>query len=99
LGHRRGGEECREMKRAKIKGWTWVSEDWRGEKTSFGEKDREEFDQVKVALVLVFVLRVPDEFGVSGHVVVGDHAAVRTTGYRTSSGRVVRRDGEGEEKG
>ncbi len=51
-------------------------EDWRGEKTNFGEKDGEEFDQVKVALVPVVELHVPDEFGVSGHVVVSDHAAV-----------------------
>ncbi len=52
-------------------------ENWRGEKMSFGEKDGEEFDQVKVALVPVVELHVPDEeFGVSGHVVVSDHAAV-----------------------
>ncbi len=38
----------------------------------FGEEDGEEFDQVKVALVSVVELDVPDEFGVSGHVVVSD---------------------------
>ena len=43
---------------------------------SFGEEDGEEFDQVKVALVPVVELDVPDEFGVGGHVVVSDHAAV-----------------------
>ena len=43
---------------------------------SFGEEDGEDFDQVKVALVPVVELDVPDEFGVSGHVVVSDHAAV-----------------------
>ncbi len=42
----------------------------------FGEEDGEEFDQVKVALVPVIKLDVPDEFGVGGHVVVSDHAAV-----------------------
>ena len=41
-----------------------------------GEKDGEEFDQVKVALVPVFELHVPNEFGLGGHVVVRDHAAV-----------------------
>ena len=50
--------------------------DGRGGKMSLGEKDGEEFDQVKVALVPVVELDVPDEFGVSGHVVVSDHAAV-----------------------
>ncbi len=33
---------------------------------SFGEEDGEEFDQVKVALVPVVELDVPDEFGVGG---------------------------------
>ncbi len=42
----------------------------------FGEEDGEEFDQVKVALVSVVELDVPDDFGFSGHVVVSDHAAV-----------------------
>jgi hypothetical protein len=32
----------------------------------FGEKDGEEFDQVKVALVPVVKLDEPDEFDVSG---------------------------------
>ena len=41
-----------------------------------GEKDGEEFDQVKVALVPVFEENVPDEFVLGGHVVVSDHAAV-----------------------
>ena len=41
-----------------------------------GEKDREEFNQVKVALIPVFELHVPNEFGLGGHVVVRDHAAV-----------------------
>ncbi len=36
----------------------------------------EEFDQVKVALVPIVELDVPDEFGVNGHVVVSDHATV-----------------------
>jgi hypothetical protein len=43
---------------------------------SFGEENGKELDQVKVALVPVVELHVPDEFGVSGHVVVSDHAAV-----------------------
>ena len=41
-----------------------------------GEKDGEEFDQVKVALIPVFKAHVPNEFGLGGHVVVSDHAAV-----------------------
>ena len=41
-----------------------------------GEKDGEEFDQVKVALVPVFELHVPNEFGLGGHVAVRDHAVV-----------------------
>ena len=41
-----------------------------------GEKDGEEFDQVKVALIPVFEPHVPNEFGLGGHVVVRDHAAV-----------------------
>ena len=41
-----------------------------------GEKDGEEFDQVKVALIPVFETHVPNEFGLGGHVVVSDHAAV-----------------------
>ncbi len=41
-----------------------------------GEKDGEEFDQVKVPLIPVFEVDVPDEFVLGGHVVVGDHAAV-----------------------
>ncbi len=41
-----------------------------------GEKDGEEFDQVKVALVPVFETNVPDEFVLGGHVVVSDHATV-----------------------
>ncbi len=43
----------------------------------FGEEDGEEFDQVNVALVPVVELDVPDEFGVSGYVMVSaNHAAV-----------------------
>jgi hypothetical protein len=42
----------------------------------FREKDGEEFDQVKVALVPVVELHVPNEFGLDGHVVVSEHAAV-----------------------
>ena len=42
----------------------------------FREKDGEEFDQVKVALVPVFETNMPDEFVLGGHVVVSDHAAV-----------------------
>ena len=41
-----------------------------------GEKDGEEFDQVKVAPIPVLKLHVPDEFVLGGHVVVSDHAAV-----------------------
>ena len=41
-----------------------------------GEKDGEEFDQVKVALVPVVEPHVPNEFGLGGHVVVRYHAAV-----------------------
>jgi hypothetical protein len=41
-----------------------------------GEKDGEEFDQVKVALVPVLEPNVQNEFGLGGHVVVSDHAAV-----------------------
>jgi hypothetical protein len=47
-----------------------------GGKVGFGEEDGGESDQVKVAFVPVVELDVPDEFGVSGHVVVSDHAAV-----------------------
>ena len=42
----------------------------------FREKNGEEFDQVKVALVPVFETNMPDEFVLGGHVVVSDHAAV-----------------------
>jgi len=49
---------------------------WRGEKMGLGEKDGEEFDQVKVALIPVLELHVPDEFVLGGHVVVSDHATV-----------------------
>ena len=45
----------------------------------FGKEDGEEFGQVEVALVPVVELHVPDEFVVSGHVVVSDHAAVPLT--------------------
>ena len=41
-----------------------------------GEKDGEEFYQVKVALIPVLEANVPDEFVLGGHVVVSDHAAV-----------------------
>ena len=41
-----------------------------------GEKNGEEFDQVKVALITVFETNVPDEFVLGGHVMVSDHAAV-----------------------
>ena len=41
-----------------------------------GEKNGEEFDQVKVALVPVFETNMPDEFVLGGHVVVSDNAAV-----------------------
>jgi hypothetical protein len=50
--------------------------DRRGEKMSLREKNGEEFDQVEVALIHNVELHVPDEFGVGGHVVVSDHAAV-----------------------
>ena len=48
----------------------------RGEKMGLGEKNGEEFDQVKVALITVFETNVPDEFVLGGNVVVSDHAAV-----------------------
>ena len=67
----------------------------------FGEKDGEEFDQVKVALVPVVELDVPDEFGVSGHVVVSDHAAVPPAAELhpdVSSDEVVRVRGRVEER-
>jgi hypothetical protein len=74
------GDEREETGRGRRGEWgSWVLEDWRGEKMSFGKKDGEEFDQVKVALVPVVELHVPDEFGFSGHVVVSDHAAVPPT--------------------
>ena len=41
-----------------------------------GEKDGGEFDQSKVALIPVFKPHMPNEFGLGGHVVVSDHAAV-----------------------
>ena len=41
-----------------------------------GEKDGEEFNQSKVALIPVFKPHMPNEFGLGGHVVVSDHAAV-----------------------
>jgi hypothetical protein len=50
--------------------------DGRGEKMGLGEKDGEEFDQVKVALIPVFEPHVLNEFGLGGHDVVSDHAAV-----------------------
>ncbi len=62
---------------------------------SFGEEDGEEFDQVKVALVPVVELDVPD---VSGHVVVSDHAAVPPATelhLDVSSDEVVRVRGRG----
>jgi hypothetical protein len=55
---------------------------------SFGEKDGEEFDQVKVALVPVIELHCQMS---SASV---DTSWSVTTGRRTSFGRVVRRDGE-----
>ena len=50
--------------------------DRRGKKMSLGEKNGEEFDQIKVALIPIFEPHVPNEFGLGGHVVVHDHAAV-----------------------
>ena len=41
-----------------------------------GEKDGEEFYQIKVALIPVLEANVPDEVVLGGHVVVSDHAAV-----------------------
>ena len=41
-----------------------------------GEKNGEEFDQIEVALISVFKPHVPNEFGLGGHGVVSDHAAV-----------------------
>jgi hypothetical protein len=69
---------------------------------SFGEEDGEEFEQVKVALVPVVELDVPDEFGVSGHVVVSDHAAVPPATELhpdVSSDEVVRVRGRGMRRG
>ncbi len=43
------------------------------------KEDGEEFGQVEVALVPVVELHMPDEFVVSGHVVVSNHAAVPLT--------------------
>jgi hypothetical protein len=68
----------------------------------FGEEDGEEFDQVKVALVPVVELDVPDEFGVGGHVVVSDHAAVPSAAELppdVSSDEVVRVRGRGMRRG
>ena len=46
---------------------------------SLGEKDGEEFDQVEVALVSVVEPHGGrTEFGLRGHVVASDHAAVPT---------------------
>ncbi len=39
---------------------------------SFGKEDREEFGEVEIKLIAVVELHVPNEFGVSGHVVVGE---------------------------
>jgi hypothetical protein len=64
----------------------------------FREKDGEEFDQVKVALVPVFEENVPDEFVLGGHVVVSDHAAVPPRSELhadVSSDEVVRVRGRG----
>ncbi len=64
----------------------------------FGEEDGEEFHQVKVALVPVVELDVPDEFGVGGHVVASDHATVPPAAELhpdVSSDEVVRVRGRG----
>ena len=63
-----------------------------------GEKDGEEFDQVKVALITVFEPNVPDEFVLGGHVVVSDHAAVPPRAELhsdVSSDKMVRGRGRG----
>ena len=63
-----------------------------------GEKDGEEFDQVKVALIPVFEPHVPNEFGLGGHVVVRDHAAVPPRAELhsdVSSDKMVRERGRG----
>ena len=64
----------------------------------FREKDGEEFDQVKVALIPVFETNVPDEFVLGGHVVVSDHAAVPPRAEfhsDVSSDKMVRERGRG----
>jgi len=68
------GERIGGWRRGDERGLVWG--DWRGEKMGLGEKDGEEFDQIKVALIPVFKPHVPNEFGLGGHVVVSDHAAV-----------------------
>ena len=63
-----------------------------------GEKDGEEFDQVKVALIPVLELDVPDEFVLGGHVMVSDHAAVPPRAEfhsDVSSDKMVRERGRG----
>ena len=63
-----------------------------------GEKNGEELDQVKVALIPVFEPNVPDEFVLGGHVVVSDHAAVPSRAELhpdESSDEMVRRRGGG----
>jgi hypothetical protein len=63
-------------------GETWEQRggNWRGDrrggKMSLREKNGKELDQVEVALIPIVELHVPDEFGVGGHIVVSDHAAV-----------------------
>ena len=54
-----------------------------------GEKDGEEFDQVKVALIPVVETHVPDEFVLGGHVVVSDHATVPPRAELASCGQVA----------
>ena len=63
-----------------------------------GEKDGEEFDQIKVALIPVFKPHVPNEFVLGGHVVVSDHAAVPPRAELhsdVSSDKMVRERGRG----
>ncbi len=53
---------------------------WRGKKSGkrdgFGGRMGEKFGEVEVTLFPVVELHVPNEFGVGGHVVVSDYAAV-----------------------
>ncbi len=75
--------------------WFWEID---GENRWVSGRRTGRIDQVKVALVSVVKLDVPDEFGVGGHVVVSDHAAVPPAAELhpdVSSDEVVRVRGRG----